>query len=140
MLQQGVRFKLFGYRLQAILVVHLYQLTKFGENATSNHLLFVHIPANTCPLQDKSLVLIPICCDKNPCSYPSYPLLDYIGKRTPLAQCQSLSTRLTSADQQCQLKKFILISRSGFLSKNQELRFFQAYNSICSGFSLYKLC
>ena len=61
---------------QAILLVHLYHSTKFNEKATSNYLLFFHRPVNTCPFWDKSLVLILIRCDKNLCSYPSYPLLD----------------------------------------------------------------
>ena len=65
-----------------MLLVHLHHLTKFSEKTTSNCLLFVHSPVNTCPFQDQSLVLILICCDKNLRSYPSYPLLDYIGKRT----------------------------------------------------------
>ena len=76
--------------MQAILLVYLYPLTKSSDKATSNHLLFVHSPVNTCPFEDKNLVLIPMWCDKNSCAYTSHPVLDYIGKRTPLAQCMYL--------------------------------------------------
>ena len=91
MLQQGVRFSLlrYRYRMQAILLEHLYHLTKFSEKATSNYYCLFTAQLTLCPFQDKSFVLIPMCCDKSLYSYPSYPLLDYTGKRTPLAQFSS---------------------------------------------------